>query len=330
MTTLIIIIIILLVVAIIALSIYWRKLNNESSKEETSQTTQIAQAEGRAGTAQSQIPIVDIADSMIRLSRNRFRMLIKCSSVNLDLKTEEERETFEQMIRRLLNSWDFPFAFYVQTRAMDNRKMLETLRNDINENIRKYPAMASYAESYYEYMSNITTNLGIANTKEKFIVIGCDDAYVSGMRDTELQDAAFESLLQKARLIVSGLASLGINADIVKTKELYDVLFQALNKTSGGAIDGMTDESFFSLAVDGNIDYTMKPSEVSIIANEFINKLQVGVVENKNASTDEKNSALRLISALKRNAEFHEITSERKMNDSHSEEIESEDEYFSL
>lgn len=329
MGVVIILIIILLIAAIIGLAVYWRKLNNEAKKDNESGNA-LAPAEGRPNTVQSQIPIVDIADSMIRLSRNRFRMLIKCSSVNLDLKTEEERETFEQMIRRLLNSWDFPFAYYIQTRAMDNRKMLEILRNDINDNIRKFPAMASYAEAYYEYMSNITENLGIANTKEKFIIIGCDDAYVAGMSDTELQDTAFEMLLQKARLIVSGLQGLGVNADIVKTRELYDVLFQALNKSSGGVIDGLTDESFLALAVDSETDFTKKPSEVKIIANEFINKLQVGIVENKKTSMEEKNSALRLISALKKNAEFQELSKTGYIEEAAESNEVAEDEFFSL
>ena len=113
-------------------------------------------------TAQEFIPFNDIESSMICMDDARYRMVVEVGSVNYDLKTQEERVRIEQQFRVAISGWDFPFALYTQTREVDNRTILATMRNDALKVAERYPYLAEYANDYTKAYA-ATTQISASN-----------------------------------------------------------------------------------------------------------------------------------------------------------------------
>ena len=97
------------------------------------------------------IPIEDIKDSTFHLGRHQYRAVIKCSSLNYNLKTDKEQDVIELSFQRFLNSLNHPISIFIQTKVMDNTKMLESLKDDIEEAVAHFPILANYGSYYFNY-----------------------------------------------------------------------------------------------------------------------------------------------------------------------------------
>ena len=84
-------------------------------------------------TVQDFIPLQEVRDSMLVLPNHEYKMVIEVKSINYYLKTAEEQETIEMQFRSALGSWDFPFAFYVQTRTIDADDIVKKLQDDVDK-----------------------------------------------------------------------------------------------------------------------------------------------------------------------------------------------------
>ena len=59
-----------------------------------------------------------------------YRLVIECSSTNYNLKTDTEREMIELSFQKLLNSLTFPITIFIQTKVLDNTKILSQMEEE--------------------------------------------------------------------------------------------------------------------------------------------------------------------------------------------------------
>ena len=105
--------------------------------KKTDQTMTGAVADPKTiSTAQDFLPFNDIDNNMIDLGGFKYRMIVECSSTNYNLKTGSEKEMIEMAFQRFLNSLQFPVTFYIQTKEIDNSKMLLQLEGDIVDTLK--------------------------------------------------------------------------------------------------------------------------------------------------------------------------------------------------
>ena len=81
--------------------------------------------------AQDFLPFEDIKDGVIDLGDFEYRAIIECQSINYDLKTSKEKEMIDASFQRFLDSLSFPITIHLQTKTIDNTKVLQTLENDM-------------------------------------------------------------------------------------------------------------------------------------------------------------------------------------------------------
>ena len=265
------------------------------------------QVDDNAETAQEFLPFESIGDSMIYLGNGRYRMLIECSSINYFLKTEEEQGTVESQFRRAINSWQFPWAIYVQTRRVDNRKLVEETASEVERACQEFPAMSEYGQDYISYIQHLPDITQNNLIKRKFIIIGCDDAgKLTASNKEEQSDYALKILYERAQLIMSSLKSMGIVSSIVKSdvvqddgshrNDLAEVMYSAINRKVGGAADGYIYGDFMSEMVSGgNFDSREFNNEkLNLLINEFENKLNIEILQDR-TQNEEARARARLL-----------------------------------
>lgn len=201
--------------------------------------------------AQDFLPFEDIKDGMINLGGHRYRAVIECSSTNYLLKTDREKEMIEIAFQRFVNSFTFPVTFYIQTKVIDDSKMLDILDQEIATSIEHFPHLSEYGRIYKQEMENLHGYVGNNKQKKKYMIVSFDEAIALGdLNDEEKYDYAAKELYNRAMIIVDGLSSVGIKASILETEQLAELVFSTYHKDNYTHVENVVNGEFLSLVTE--------------------------------------------------------------------------------
>lgn len=193
-------------------------------------------------TTQAQLPIAEIRNGIVVLKDNSLRLVMLCSTVNFELKSEQEQSAIISGYQGFLNSLDFPIQIVIQSRRMDLTKYLGKLNNQVpkasNELVRVH---------IQDYIRFIKSLLRIANIMDKkfFIIIPYtlplakkpgvmeDFRRATNKEPDAINLTNFEKykkeLTQRAQVVASGISGLGLRAVQLNTQELVELLYSTYN-----------------------------------------------------------------------------------------------------
>ena len=204
-------------------------------------------------STQSVLPFEDIRDSMIHLGNYQYRVVLSCTSVNYSLKTSKEQDVIELAFQRFLNSLSHPISIYVQTRTMDNEKMMESLRTDTLRSIDEYPILENYGDAYFGEMADIYDRIGNNKEKRKYVIIPFDEAAnLTTSTDEEKYAYVLQEMKNRILVVKDGLEALGITARLLHTDDLIDLLYVSYHKDSANQTDNLINHEFLDMIVSGD------------------------------------------------------------------------------
>lgn len=260
---------------------------------------------GTIDCAQDFLPFEDIQDNMICLGGHKYRAVIEASSTNYNLKTDREKEIIELSFQRFINSLTFPITFFIQTKVLDNSKMLNQLENELAETVDKYPQMKEYANNYLKEMQNLNNFIGNNKQKKKYIIIPYEEATGLGnLNDNEKYEYSLNELKQRALLIVDGLSSIGVKASILNTEDLMDLIYSSYYKDNASQSENIVNKEFLELIThskknqmedlidDARMDWILYEAQMRI-KNELVSKNLPDYVQEDFNSTIKKLDELR-------------------------------------
>lgn len=203
-------------------------------------------------TAQEFLPFEDIRDGMIILGNHQYRAVVEASSTNYNLKTDREKEMIEISFQRFLNSLTFPITMYVQTRVMDNTKMLNAMQEELQEVVNTYSHLSSYANNYFNEMNNLNSYIGNNKQKKKYIIVPFEDVHdLQNLSDEEKYEHSLKELQTRVSMITDGLSSVGIKAKMLNTQELAELIFSTYHKDNYGHADNVINGEFLTMLTKG-------------------------------------------------------------------------------
>lgn len=212
-------------------------------------------------SAQEFLPFQDIKDSMIDLGGHHYRAIIECSSINYNLKTDKEKEIIELSFQRFCNSLNFPLTFFIQTRTVDNTKMLENLKVDLEQTIKDYPNLTEYANIYYGEIADLPNHIGNNKMKKKYIIVPCCEALELGnLNDEEKYDYSLKEIYTRSQILMDGLSSMGIKSKILDTKSIAELLCSAYHKDNYSHADQVLSGEYLGMFVEGKENKLAKVS----------------------------------------------------------------------
>jgi hypothetical protein len=204
-------------------------------------------------TAQEFLPFEDIRDGMIILGGHRYRAIIECSSINYNLKTDKEKEMIEVSFQRFINSFSSPVTFYIQTKVIDNSKMLNSLGEEIEESITIFPQLEEYGNQFFNEMTGLDSYIGNNKQKKKYIIVPFDEAITLGdLSDSEKFDFSAQELLNRASMLAEGLTTIGVKAKVLKTEELAELVFSTYHKDNYTHVENVVNGEFLTLLTEGS------------------------------------------------------------------------------
>lgn len=244
------------------------------------------------------IPFKNIDDSMIDMGDGQYRAIIECNSINFGLRTEAEQEVIEASYQRFLSSLREPVTFFIQTRNIDNTKVIENLRKNMEKSLKLYPNLENYAQIYLQNMNNLSSIIGNNKTKHKYIIVSFNDTeMLTGLSEAEAYDTVAKELYQRCQIILDSLSNVGIFGHILTTMEIFELIYSCYHKDGNADISNLVNGGFLSSIVSGSdkVDGMLPIAQLDWILHETEMKLKTQILDNVNVSDEVKRRATKAI-----------------------------------
>lgn len=172
-------------------------------------------------SSRKQIDIRGVRDGILMLDDNQNRVVYEVSSVNFELKSEEEQDVLIDTYESFLNSLPCPLQIIVRIRELDMTKYvhdLQTLRDTETESVYQ-----QQIENYRDFVQSLVKDNSILS-RHFYIVLPFSD------RSADIETAK-ERLVINGDMVSKGLLRLGARTRQLDNLEILDLFHSFYNPT---------------------------------------------------------------------------------------------------
>ena len=192
----------------------------------------LQKSKSKAG-ARTQIDIEGVRDKILVLPGNKYRAVLDVSSVNFELKSEDEQDILIDTFESFLNSVGCPLQILIRTREIDMDKYLDELNERLASETEEI--YRSQLKNYDEFIRSLILTNKIL-TRSFYVVIPYDP-------NTKMEfELVKEQLNLKVDIVSKGLARLGMHAKELSSLEILD-LFYSFYSPIQSKIQPLTDQA---------------------------------------------------------------------------------------
>lgn len=202
----------------------------------------------KAQSAQSFVLLDQIRDDVAILRGKGMRALIKCSSINFGLKSQEEQDAIIYEFQNFLNSLDFGIQIFVNSRFLNIDDYIAVLKEKESE--QENALLRIQTTEYINFIKDFVETANVVSTDfyviVPFEIIEAVGKYGGGFIDTlkssfgfggktpaKMEDKQFahykSQLMQRVEFVKTGLHRMGITTKIVPTEELIMLFWNLYN-----------------------------------------------------------------------------------------------------
>jgi hypothetical protein len=132
-------------------------------------------------STQRSLAFSSIKDNVILMKDNSARLVLKCSSINFLLKSEEEQDAIIISFQRFLNTLKFPIQILIRSKKLDIDSYLENLKDKALKQQNQLLQRQTY--DYIDYLKKLIEVAQIMK-KEFYIIVPYDNLEDTSVRDT--------------------------------------------------------------------------------------------------------------------------------------------------
>ena len=172
-------------------------------------------------SSRRQIQIKEVKDNILVLPNNEYRMMLETSSINFELKSEEEQDVLIDSFQNFLNSLPSQLQILVRVREVDIDRYLEQIK--AKKTTEKEKIYQEQIDSYSSFIKKLISGNKILS-RRFYVVIPYRN------RDRKNDFVAIKEHLTLQKDIVSkGIEKLGMKARQLNSLELLDLFYSFYN-----------------------------------------------------------------------------------------------------
>ena len=172
-------------------------------------------------SSRRQIDIKEVKDGILVLPNQEYRVIIETSSVNLELKSEDEQDVLIDSFQNFLNSLSVPVQILIRVREVDINSYLEKIKE-----LKKHEKQKVYKtqiDNYTGFVSKLVSGNKILQRKF-YIVI----PYKNTDKENDFKQIKEHLFLQRD-IIIRALEKLGMKTKILDSLEILDLFYGLYN-----------------------------------------------------------------------------------------------------
>lgn len=197
-------------------------------------------------STQSHLQIGEIRDNVLVLKNGGVRGILKTSSINFNLKSEQEQNSIIYAYQGFLNSLEFPIQILVRSKKLDIDNYIEQVKKlgETQEN----KLLQDQTYEYAEYIKRLVEYADIME-KEFYVIVPYDPGRIEGTNvfqsffqrmapkdsyaDVKRRYSEFEhlkkGLMQRVNVVKTGLENCGLKVKQLDTLEIIEVFYSSYN-----------------------------------------------------------------------------------------------------
>ena len=197
-------------------------------------------------STQTYLRISEIREDTLVLKNGGLRSVLKVSSINFNLKSEEEQNAIIYSYQGFLNTLDEPIQIVVRSKKLDIDNYLDELRErgrkQTNALLQKQTIeYVEYVQKLVEYADIMSKEFYVVvpqdpfraknqNFLEKFFgFLNAKDSYAQIKQRREEFDELKKKLAQRVNSVRVGLENCGLSVEELTTKDLIKLFYEINN-----------------------------------------------------------------------------------------------------
>ncbi len=209
-------------------------------------------SKNKFASTQMYLKVSEIHDDTVVLKNGGIRAVLKTSSLNLNLKSEEEQNAVIYSYQNFLNALEFPIQIVVRSKKLDLEHYIEKMKK-IGV-AQKNPLLQKQTFDYVDYISRLVEYADIM-AKEFYVIVPQDPiteenrGFVKSFLEAifpedsagKIQtrhhqfDGLKKKLSQRVNIIRSGLENCGLQVEVLNTEKLINLFYESYNPLTSRA-----------------------------------------------------------------------------------------------
>ena len=173
-------------------------------------------------SSRNQIAIKGVRDGILMLPNNEYRAILQVSSLNFELRSEEEQDAIMDTYESFLNSVGSSLQILIRTREIDMDKYLEDLKIRLED--EQEQVYRDQLHNYDEFIRTLIQSNKIL-TRHFYIVV---PYHASNKADFELVQ---EQLNLKLDIVAKGMMRIGMHTKELSSLETLDLFYSFYSPT---------------------------------------------------------------------------------------------------
>lgn len=188
-------------------------------------------------SSRRQIQIKEVKDGILVLPNNEYRVVIETSSINFELKSDDEQDVLIDSFQNFLNSLPCQLQVLIRVREVDIDSYLEKISK--SKQTERETVYKNQIDNYSEFIKDLVAGNKILSRKFYVVV---PYKHIDSNKDFNLIK---EQIHLSRDIVLRGLEKLGIKARVLDSIELIRLLYNSYNpnqiKTQELSTDTITD-----------------------------------------------------------------------------------------
>ena len=181
-------------------------------------------SKSKKSSSRGQIQIKEVVDNILVLPNNEYRQILETSSVNFELKSEEEQDVIIDSFQNFLNSLPCEIQILVRVREVDIDRYVEDIGKTKDK--ETIPAYKKQIEGYCSFVKKLVSGNKILS-RRFYIVI----PYKHTERHQDMK-LIKEHLNLEKDIIIKGLERMQMKARSVTGLEILNLFYGFYNPES--------------------------------------------------------------------------------------------------
>jgi len=175
-------------------------------------------------SSRQQIRIKEVVDNILVLPNNEYRQILETSSVNFELKSEEEQDVIIDSFQNFLNALPTPIQILVRVREVDIDKYIEDIGKTKDK--ETIPAYKKQIEGYCSFVKKLVSGNKILS-RHFYIIVPYK--HTDRHQDWKLIK---EHLALETDIIAKGLERMQMKARSLSGIEILNLFYSFYNVDS--------------------------------------------------------------------------------------------------
>ncbi|RJO62260.1 hypothetical protein C4544_00195 [candidate division WS5 bacterium] len=200
-------------------------------------------------STQKYLEIDKIKDDTIFLKDGSLRAVFMVSSINMELRSDQESTSVISMYQSALNALDFPIQIIVQSRKVDLTSYMATLEESVLQ--QTIPLLREQTEEYIVFLKEILSSVNVMD-KRFFVIVpyypnviaqqsagalsflGIKKKSPSGAMQHTNYEENLMKLGERVQSVASSFSGIGLTATKLPTEALIELFYACYNPETAG------------------------------------------------------------------------------------------------